>query len=253
MDYFYSFIKRDDEFLDLFYDAPEFTEIESEKHLEFPPETLQPKGSACLDLTADSDDEDEPKIAKSNNLIDLTASSDSESLDDLDNRVDGSESPKKLRLAREDNLKVQTFIPGKDDPKNLRSSGIDDLEKRWNKIYKKSNFKTGVYFIKPVGKDTPIKIGFSRRSVVGRLRGLQTGSPDRRLCIYSVLDVNVKSLEFCEDTLHRVFAVRRTHGEWLDITTKELDAFFEIREVRKQILQDVDNEYGFSISRRYYL
>ena len=65
-----------------------------------------------------------------------------------------------------------------------------------------------VYFFQ--GETTGhVKIGFTRRSVSSRLASLQTGSPERLVCIGTI-----DGDDSTEADLHARFASLRLHGEW---------------------------------------
>ena len=78
-----------------------------------------------------------------------------------------------------------------------------------------------VYFIQPVDGG-PIKIGIAAH-VLGRLSGLQTGSPVE----LRVLGVIPGVRQSYEAELHERFAATRRHGEWFE-PTPELMAFIAV-------------------------
>lgn len=72
---------------------------------------------------------------------------------------------------------------------------------------------TTIYFIRPVGKSSPIKIGRSKGSVKKRLQQLQTASPFQLEIV-----ATLKAHPSFEKTLHGVFAGARLCGEWFEGT-----------------------------------
>ncbi len=66
----------------------------------------------------------------------------------------------------------------------------------------------------------PIKIGFTRSSLRGRLSSIQTGNPER-------LRVVLRIPGDRERELHQAFAEYRLGGEWFDVSVEQVEAYFE--------------------------
>jgi hypothetical protein len=67
-----------------------------------------------------------------------------------------------------------------------------------------------VYFLQPAGKPSaPVKVGFSERSIVTRLRNLQTASPEPLAFLAAI-----PGTRDTERALHQRFAASRICGEW---------------------------------------
>jgi len=68
-----------------------------------------------------------------------------------------------------------------------------------------------IYFVRPLGCAGPIKIGYAKNDVVGRIKQLQTGS-------HVILELfhTIKGSLLEEKALHSKFAARRLHGEWFE-------------------------------------
>jgi hypothetical protein len=73
-----------------------------------------------------------------------------------------------------------------------------------------------IYIVAPESGGGPFKIGYSN-NVPRRLIALQTGSPVP-LVVLNVLPGNRDTEKF----LHWVFEGKRSHGEWFNLTDKEM-------------------------------
>jgi hypothetical protein len=83
-----------------------------------------------------------------------------------------------------------------------------------------------IYFAKPVGRHSPVKIGWSRRPET-RVRQISVGSPHSLevYCSWTHPDTR-----FLENALHRKYAARRLNSEWFDITTRVVDFEYSRRD-----------------------
>lgn len=77
-----------------------------------------------------------------------------------------------------------------------------------------------IYFIKPVGADGPIKIGFSK-DPLKRIKHIQPSSP-------SILEIaaTAPATLYTENAVHRRFINLRIHGEWFT-SDPELESLIE--------------------------
>jgi len=85
-----------------------------------------------------------------------------------------------------------------------------------------------VYILENI-TDTNIlyKIGFTKGSIISRVKPLQTGNPYKITELYKFPTKYNRKLE---SSLHRYYKINRMEGEWFNIEESEVKNFLEICE-----------------------
>lgn len=99
-----------------------------------------------------------------------------------------------------------------------------------------------VYIVKIESEDK-YKIGFTKRKLEERIKGLQTGCPYN---IIPIFEFDSKYATKLESYLHRSFSDKRLEGEWFSLTDKDLDNIehkCEMFEKNMNTLSEQDNPF----------
>ena len=97
------------------------------------------------------------------------------------------------------------------------------------------------YYVYFVTDGDYIKIGVAS-DIYKRIKGIQTGNP-KKVSLVEYLEFQCKEYAlFAEKELHRMFAERRTHGEWFDIAN-DYDFLMFIRRIDHDY-NSIKTEFG---------
>jgi len=156
-------------------------------------------------------------------------------------------------VEKSDSDNVEIIVPEAQPEIPKSVDVINDAE--WNKIYFKEHYAVrGIYFLVPLYKRSPVKIGMTTRNILKRKKEIQR-KEGMDLEVYCSL-YHPYGGGTWEKMIHSLFYDRRqtndsrsNSSEWFNITTDDIDSFLNNKKVRDMFLNRESRE-NISIMNR---